>query len=200
MELVALPEISPLVEVGERTLVYEQRNALHPNICEGIIEQFERHDEDQFQGMIGQDNVIDLSIKNSTDALMRGQPHWAHYDKVLHQSLVKAVKLLPHQHHYQTHTVEDRGYQVQRTDEGGGYVWHYDGGGAVRDRILVAIWYLNTLEEDQGGTTDFLDQSISIRPEAGKLVLFPPYWTHYHRGAPVNYGQKYIATTWLVDV
>jgi hypothetical protein len=64
-------------------------------------------------------------------------------------------------------------------------------------RQLVAIWYLNTLH-DQGGETEFRHQEININPEAGKLLLFPPFWTHLHRGSTLESGSKYIATTWVV--
>jgi len=37
-----------------------------------------------------------------------------------------------------------------------------------------------------------------VRPEKGKLVLFPPFWTHEHRAVRVERGIKYIATTWVV--
>ena len=48
-----------------------------------------------------------------------------------------------------------------------------------------------------GGATDFPLQDISIQPVEGKLVLFPPFWTHPHRAAIVEQGTKYIATTWI---
>ena len=31
-----------------------------------------------------------------------------------------------------------------------------------------------------------------------QLVIFPPFWTHEHRGVTVKKGSKYIATTWIV--
>jgi len=37
----------------------------------------------------------------------------------------------------------------------------------------------------------------AIRPAQGKLVLFPPFWTHVHRGVTLREGVKYIATTWV---
>ena len=49
-----------------------------------------------------------------------------------------------------------------------------------------------------GGETQFLYQDISVTPERGKLVLFPPFWTHEHRAARLEAGVKYIATTWVV--
>ena len=54
-----------------------------------------------------------------------------------------------------------------------------------------------------GGTyaisfADFFYQDVSVLPEAGKLILFPPFWTHKHRGSEVLAKKKYIATTWIV--
>ena len=64
-------------------------------------------------------------------------------------------------------------------------------------RQLVAVWYLNSLE-NQGGETEFRYQDIKVTPEAGMLLLFPPFWTHLHRGKTLQSGVKYIATTWVV--
>ena len=51
---------------------------------------------------------------------------------------------------------------------------------------------------DEGGETEFLNQEVKINPERGKLILFPPFWTHEHRGVTLKEGTKYIATTWIV--
>ena len=48
-----------------------------------------------------------------------------------------------------------------------------------------------------GGETEFLHQGLKIQPERGKLILFPPFWTHEHRGVTLHAGVKYIATTWV---
>ena len=42
------------------------------------------------------------------------------------------------------------------------------------------------------------NQEVKINPERGKLILFPPFWTHEHRGVTLKEGTKYIATTWIV--
>jgi len=94
---------------------------------------------------------------------------------------------------------KDMGYAIQRTEPGQFYHWHIDGGShEFSYRQLVAIFYLNDLSEDQGGGTEFFYQDVSIKPETGKLILFPPFWTHKHRGKEVISGKKYIATTWVV--
>jgi hypothetical protein len=72
-----------------------------------------------------------------------------------------------------------------------------DGGpGEFSQRQLVAIWYLNNVE-GPGGETEFPLQEVLVKPEEGKLVLFPPFWTHIHRAVEMQKGVKYIATTWV---
>jgi len=61
----------------------------------------------------------------------------------------------------------------------------------------VAIWYLNDVA-GPGGETEFKHQGISVKPEAGRLLVFPPFWTHEHRGVTLEAGVKYIATTWVL--
>lgn len=61
---------------------------------------------------------------------------------------------------------------------------HYDVDGEVLTRTLAIIWYLNDVE---GGETEFTDKNISITPQAGTCLLFPPFWTHIHRAKkPIN--------------
>ena len=86
---------------------------------------------------------------------------------------------------------------MQRTGPGESYQWHVDSGpGEFSARQLVAIWYLNDVNPP-GGETEFHFQQISVVPKTGKLILFPPFWTHVHRGVTVTKGHKYIATTWV---
>ena len=62
---------------------------------------------------------------------------------------------------------------------------------------LVATWYLNDVA-GPGGETEFLHQQVKLQPAQGRLVLFPPFWTHQHRGVTLRQGIKFIATTWIV--
>ena len=63
-------------------------------------------------------------------------------------------------------------------------------------RFLVYILYLTDVEE--GGETYFPRQNIKVKPKEGRLVMFPPFWTHEHRGVKLLKGIKYIETTWIV--
>jgi hypothetical protein len=85
---------------------------------------------------------------------------------------------------------------VKRYDPGGEdrFQPHYDSVADVANRYMVFLWYLNDVEE--GGETSFVDLGIDSHPEAGKLLVFPPYWMYRHAGqAPVS-GPKYILSTY----
>jgi hypothetical protein len=60
-------------------------------------------------------------------------------------------------------------------------------------RYLSYLWYLNDVEE--GGETSFKD--LVIRPETGKLVMFPPLWMYPHKGSEPTSNPKYILTSYL---
>jgi len=62
-------------------------------------------------------------------------------------------------------------------------------------RYLVWLCYLNDVEE--GGETEFLYQGLKIKPETGKMLIWPAQWTHIHRGNPIYKGEKYYATGWF---
>ena len=87
--------------------------------------------------------------------------------------------------------------QIQKTKPTEGYhVWHCETGTAnTSNRLLTFILYLNDIEE--GGETEFLYYPKRIKPEAGKLILFPGSFTHTHRGNQPLKDTKYIVTGWI---
>ena len=60
-------------------------------------------------------------------------------------------------------------------------------------RFAVAILYLN----DNNGFTDFTDSGIIIKPKAGRVVVFPPFWMFPHRGSNPTDHDKYIMMSCL---
>jgi hypothetical protein len=61
-------------------------------------------------------------------------------------------------------------------------------------RFMTAIIYLNTTA---GGETVFPNLDISVAPEPGTLLAFPPLWLFPHAGRPPESGPKYILHTYL---
>ena len=60
---------------------------------------------------------------------------------------------------------------------------------ATARRFLVFFLYLNDTE---GGETVFTNYDLRVKPRAGRILMFPPFWTHPHTGKkPIN-KPKYI--------
>lgn len=187
-----------LKEVKQHSAIYEVDRALTPATCREMIRRYEANPEQHYPGRIGQAGTSAPEIKRSTDLRISGRKDWKDIDALLVQSLASAFNefaaMFPY---FAANAFKDLGYNMQRTGVGEYYHWHVDAGpGAFSQRQLVAIWYLNDVE-GPGGETEFLAQEVKIVPQEGKLVLFPPFWTHCHRGVTLEQGVKYIATTWV---
>tara|TARA_A100001388_G_scaffold27642_1_gene17837 strand:+ start:505 stop:1056 length:552 start_codon:yes stop_codon:yes gene_type:complete len=63
-------------------------------------------------------------------------------------------------------------------------------------RYLAFLIYLN--DDFKGGETTFPYNKLTIKPETGKVLVFPPTWQYPHNGLPVKSGSpKYIMSTYL---
>jgi len=95
------------------------------------------------------------------------------------------------------------GFTVQKYDKGvGGYhYWHSEvypqlPHNEPLHRVLALIYYINDVEE--GGETSFHYQKLSVKPKKGTMAIFPPGFTHTHKGhIPVS-SDKYVVTSWLM--
>ena len=186
-------------EIKPNTFIFEFENAISQHDCKTIIDLFEKNKDEHYQGKIGQNLEEDLNIKKSTDLFISGKEDWKEVDKLFFTVLAKSLATLKKEIDFFQGPFKDMGYAIQRTEPGQFYHWHIDGGShEFSYRQLVAIFYLNDMGENQGGETEFYHQNLSVSPSTGKLILFPPFWTHKHRGTEVLSGKKYIATTWVV--
>jgi hypothetical protein len=73
---------------------------------------------------------------------------------------------------------------------------HFDSIGEVANRYLVFLWYLNDVVV--GGETGFSGLNVEVRPKAGRLLMFPPYWMYQHTGRPPVSGEKFILSTYML--
>lgn len=86
---------------------------------------------------------------------------------------------------------------LERIEPGQGFGLHIDASVAgTHDRMVAVLMYLKDVEE--GGFTEFPFQSIRVKPRAGLMLLFPPYWTHPHQGVSPVSGVKYNLTSYVV--
>jgi len=191
------PPLKTIRELQPNSFIFEQPDALSAELCQEMIRRFEQHTEEQYPGRIGQTVDENSGVKKTTDLVVSGKEHWKDVDQALFTSLKTALLEFRETFPYFKGPFKDMGYGLQRYQPGEYYHWHIDGGSHdFAMRQLVALWYLNDISH--GGETEFLYQNIKVQPQTGKLVLFPPFWTHEHRACVLEQGIKYIATTWVV--
>jgi len=89
--------------------------------------------------------------------------------------------------------------KIQKTLPGEGYhVWHTEHhvGFETEPRAFAYSIYLNDVED--GGETEFLNQSIRVKPKKGRIAIWPAGFPYVHRGNPPLKGEKYILTSWML--
>lgn len=90
--------------------------------------------------------------------------------------------------------------KMQKTSPGGGYhIWHCEqNNGDMSNRGLVYMVYLNDLDVDAAGETEFLYQRLRIPPKENTMIIWPASFTHTHRGNLVHGDRaKYVITGWF---
>ena len=89
------------------------------------------------------------------------------------------------------------GFKIHKVSPSQGYhTWHYETPNFNSlKRTITFMTYLTIPEE--GGETEFLYQSIRIKPVVGRTLLWPAGFTHYHRGNPPLKGDKIYITGWI---
>jgi len=88
-------------------------------------------------------------------------------------------------------------YNIQKYLPGGGFkIWHCENSspeGRSSKRVLVWMIYLNDVPD---GGTMFMEQNFTCEAKAGRIVIWPAYWTHTHKSQVSETTSKYLATGW----
>jgi hypothetical protein len=190
--------------------IVEFKDTLTPELCEKIIRRYE-DEKDKHAGVTS--SGLNTAIKDSTDYRIRLNTNselWKDVDvelyNILKIYLVQYIDSLNRQFYpdddyrfFKKHILSENGFQLQKyTKNTGKFVYHHDFSAdyqRYRHRVIVYLWYLNTV--DEGGETEFLGGKYSVRPERGKLILFPATWTYPHMGKMPISDDKYIITGWF---
>jgi len=78
----------------------------------------------------------------------------------------------------------------------GYHSWHQERG-TWDTMVQELVWMIYIEVPPEGGETEFLFQSVRVKPERGKLLIWPAFWTHHHRGNPPIGGNKMYVTGWF---
>ena len=202
----------------ESNYFYINQTSISKELCKTIINIF-NSDNNKYEGVTS--SGLNKNIKDTQDLVIPNTPDkpgfdkWCKIYKFLEKELTKNtkeyIKILDEcvikNHEKENTTSEYRtfgdfvtndSFMVQRyAKQKGRYIYHNDFRSdypAKKYRVSTYLWYLNTVEE--GGETEFWG-THTIKPETGKLLLFPASWTFPHRGKIPLSHDKYIITGWL---
>jgi len=196
--------------------IYENKYSIPGPLCDDIIKMFEN--ENYYDGVTV--SGVNKTVKSTSDFII---PHskvekvtkWEKIEKFLtkelHKNLQKYLSNINNSENYLPKnnneingsmlkginlTVEH--FMIQKYErQKGFYIYHDDfhvNKNMDKHRVITFLWYLNTV--DEGGETEFWD-SLKIKPEKGKLILFPSFWCFPHRARIPISNNKYIITGWF---
>jgi hypothetical protein len=183
-------------------------NALSDELCDNIIEWFEKLDQSIIKSP---EDLVNKSISgvrdgrgtngrgNRKDVSYFADTERAYFEESLRGSINDCAKeYITEYPNLGEYHLSNRALKIQKTPPHGGYhVWHHEHSYSDMARILVWTAYLNDITEGEG-ETEFLYQGLKVNPKKGRVCLFPSMYTHLHRGNPPYSCDKYIATGWFL--
>jgi hypothetical protein len=193
--------------------IHEFSNSIPDILCDKIIDMYEKS-SDKFPGQILRGIIKD--IKNTNDIAIPKNHVWEKINSFLYKELMSKLKeyinhITPEKEinmnisgneytfsYFNHQDLFSEGFLIQKYDKNvGKFLYHNDF--AIHEnkeaiRVLTFLWYLNNVEE--GGETEFWG-NYAVKPEKGKLLLFPTTWTYPHSGKIPISNDKYIITGWL---
>jgi len=170
--------------------IIEIKNAYPDELCDEFLHEWVKSSQDMYFDFSTQSHnkyqdimtkvkkkYTDIMIENGLDRRSSAPPEVYMFQALITDSI-------------------QTGMVMARTDPGQHYDWHVDSvfGQLSRQRLLTCILYLNDMDEDAGGCTEFSNGRV-VRPEKGKVLIFPTTPQYVYRGAIVNKGTKYEITT-----
>ena len=170
-------------------------DALEPEICEKLIEKFENLSDKHER--IDNDRKPNFTQFNLT-ANIDGDEEL----DSLHKYLIKKTFAYKKEYYCfidercfpKEHAFEQFRLKKYENDGNDAFDCHVDVKEyATARRYLAFLWYLNDVEE--GGETVF--KELTVKPQIGKLLIFPPLWMYPHTGKPPISNKKYIMSTYL---
>lgn len=182
-------------------------NVYPDGFCSHVISEFERlitngvcgnrQDSEGVSKRMKEDYFYFLNLRNHNLSTFNDiDPTQLFFDGLqkCYEEYVKEYDIL------QDLNVKCTSVKVQKTVPGAGYhVWHCEqGNGESANRALTYILYLNSLNDNCAGETEFLYQKMRIPPQENTMVIWPAAYTHPHRGNVVHGdNSKYIITGWF---
>ena len=174
---------------------------IDPKICDDILKCYKKIPEPLLNnGMTRhkEQNHSNPDVKDSSDyyiSPLNNKYPFPNYLKELQKCLNEYIKVYPPVGCLGKFGVTHN-YNIQGYKKGGGFkLWHNERGYFMNaTRVLVFMTFLNDVPD---GGTDFKYQKITVPAKKGLTLIWPPDWTHTHKGQISQTKEKYIVTGWL---
>jgi hypothetical protein len=199
--------IIPEMNIEHENFITVYSNVYPEGYCQHLINEFERMVKSGAGSNRQQSEGAKKHIKNDMQLNLNMSHHAPENfenegtDELFFKGLQRCYDDYAEQYsELQNSKIKALTMKAQRTDPGGGYhIWHSEqSNGRNLNRVVVYALYLNTLDEKDGGETEYLYQKRRIRPVENTMVLWPAGFTHPHRGNTVlGEKAKYIVTGWF---
>jgi|TARA_R100001460_G_scaffold85074_1_gene126395 hypothetical protein len=172
-------------------------------ICNAILKYIDDNKHLSFKFLLrGQRAGTDenMVLRESTDwRIFPNEYHYPikNYKDALHEVLLNYRNKYPDSNLVKKFGIfENINIQHYKPNQGF-YPWHCENSGEknnTRDRHLVFMTYLNDIDD---GGTEFKFQKLKIPAKKGLTLIWPPTWTHMHRGVISKTSEKTIITGWF---
>ena len=182
-------EDSPKSQLARYVRTYE--NFWPADQCRSLIEWFESSPDKKVQQADGSFSFTQVDLSQTRPELHGELTQKLSVIFYRYQNELDVRRFWPARYFYENARVKR--YLPNGRDEFPLHVDVYNSASAAR--FMAVLIYLN---KPEGGETIFPDLDLSIAPEAGKLMIFPPLWTFPHAGLPPVGSNKYILTTYLL--
>lgn len=178
------------------------QNVMPKIMCEKLIETYDSISKEDASYVTRKNKVYDFAEINMLD-----HPAFAPYCR----DMMILMQTINREYMKRTSNVLEEKLQcwepfkdfetprIKRYEPGTGvFDWHIDNGDLDSSRrAVVMFWYLNDVAE--GGETLFdLGDVFSVKPKAGNVVCFPPFYMFPHRGNTPVSGPKYVVSSYTL--
>jgi hypothetical protein len=192
--------------------IYIKNNSIPKELCDDIIKYYYEEKNNRYEGVTA--GGLNKNVKDTLDFMIpinvESNSKWFKINKLLSTELYDNLKIyikniennlnsdseINYKIFENTYLFETS-FMIQRYEkQKGKYIYHDDFNINNKNnyRVITYLWYLNDVEE--GGETE-LWNDIQIKPEKGKLLLFPSHYAFPHCGKMPISSNKYIITGWL---
>jgi len=194
-----------IIDVYDRS-IFEMRNVFTPEECLLFIDYFEQNQNKKHGEILTPGGFeVNYKLKRTIDVVIGDINHklftlMIEKIKQVYREYVKHLNDINRECGLRLFSMSKfQSSRIQRTDKGGYFAWHSDYNiDPNENRLAGIIIYLNDIDEENGGSTEF-NSGRKVQPEVGKVLVFPTSDIHLHRGCTLLNGpSKYIISSFIL--